>query len=100
MYLNVSNVWNFPDCSSKATIVLEEPISNHTSCYIPDKCTAIYCCTDIPLLNITVNTVVDLDMCNYQLTVTMEEVTLEYTLVDYEYGSKKKFSLYGFLDLR
>ncbi|VDI03913.1 Hypothetical predicted protein, partial [Mytilus galloprovincialis] len=93
-----NNGWS-NDCSTKATVVLEEPISNHTSCYIPDKCTAIYCCTDIPLLNITVNTGVDLDMCNYQLTVTLEEVTLEYTLVDYEYGSRKKFSLYGFLDL-
>ncbi|VDI33335.1 Hypothetical predicted protein, partial [Mytilus galloprovincialis] len=93
-----NNGWS-NDCSSKATVVLEEPISNHTSCYIPAKCTAIYCCTDIPLLNISVNTVVDLDMCNYKLAVTLEEVTLEYTLVDYEYGSRKKFSLYGFLDL-
>ncbi|XP_052083604.1 uncharacterized protein LOC127720904 [Mytilus californianus] len=93
-----NNGWS-NDCSSKATVVLEEPISNHTSCYIPDKCTAVYCCTDTPLLNITVNTVVDLDICNYKLTVTLEEVTLEYTLVDYEYGSRKKFSLYGFLDL-
>ncbi|VDI08519.1 Hypothetical predicted protein [Mytilus galloprovincialis] len=91
-----NNGWS-NDCAS--TIGLNEVISGHSSCYSPDKCTAIYCCTDIPQLNITVNTGIDLDICDYRLTVSLEEVTLEYSLVDYEYGSKKKFSLFGLFDL-
>ncbi|XP_063420822.1 uncharacterized protein LOC134706043 [Mytilus trossulus] len=85
------------DCPS--ALMLDENISIHSSCYIPEKCTALYCCTDIPILNITVQTSIDLDLCNYQLTVTLEEVTLEYTLVDYNYGTWKFFSLYGLFGL-
>lgn len=92
------HIYFLTDCSS--AIGLNEAISGHSSCYIPDKCTAIYCCTDIPQLNITVNTGIDLDICDYRLTVSLEEVTIEYSLVDYEYGSKKKFSLFGLFDLR
>ncbi|XP_071145134.1 uncharacterized protein [Mytilus edulis] len=91
-----NNGWS-NDCAS--TIGLNEVISGHSSCHISEKCTAIYCCTDIPMLNITVNTGIDLDICDYRLTVSLEEVTLEYSLVDYEYGSKKKFSLFGLFDL-
>lgn len=98
MDIHTDQVLFLSDCPS--TLVLDENISNHSSCYIPEKCTALYCCTDIPILNITVQTGIDLDLCNYQLTVTMEKVTLEYTLVDYEFGSWQKFSLYGLLELR
>ncbi|VDH92137.1 Hypothetical predicted protein [Mytilus galloprovincialis] len=91
-----NNGWS-NDCAS--AIGLNEAISGHSSCYIPDKCTAIHCCTDIPLLNITVNTGIDMDICDYRLTVSLEEVTLEFSLVDYEYGSRKKFSLFGLFDV-
>jgi hypothetical protein len=84
------------ECQS---ITLPVDISNSATCYIPDTCTSIDCCIEVATLGRSFRTYVDIDTCSYKLTVEIDKIHLEYSLVDYEWGKKETYTLFGLLNL-
>lgn len=91
------NVFYISACPSMPTF---NDISSHASCYIPDTCTALDCCIEVDRIKRQLRTYIDIDTCNYKLTVGIEKLYLEYSLVDYQWGKKEKYSLFGLLNLQ
>ena len=56
------------------------------SCYIPEHCTAIYCCVDIPKIGLSINAFLDIDLCSYKLSGGIERETFDVTMFNYEWG--------------
>ncbi|CAC5375019.1 unnamed protein product [Mytilus coruscus] len=88
------NGWTY-DCSVPDMI----DISPYGECYIPHTCTSIDCCVNLPGLHRNIHASVDIDTCNYKLTVDIEKVHLEYSLVDYEWGHTETYSLFGLFNV-
>ncbi|XP_076076023.1 uncharacterized protein LOC143046845 [Mytilus galloprovincialis] len=95
-YKTSVNGWT-DDCSTK--IPDKTDLSHYVVCYIPHTCTSIDCCVNLPGLHRTIHASVDIDTCNYKLTVGIEKVHLEYSLVDYEWGLEEKYNLFGIFSL-
>jgi hypothetical protein len=62
---------------------------------IPDRCTAVDCCITLPSFRRNVNVFVDLDSCDYRLSVGIEKIHLNFSLVDYQWGTLQQYSLVG-----
>ncbi|VDI06314.1 Hypothetical predicted protein [Mytilus galloprovincialis] len=90
------NGWN-NEC--KTPVASLEDISSHAACHIQDRCTAIDCCITLPSFKRNVNVFVDLDPCEYRLSIAIEKVHLNLSLVDYKWGSFQQFSLLGVINL-
>ena len=74
-------------------------ISDYATCYVPDTCTSIDCCIEVTKIGRSFRTYVDVDTCNYKLTVEIDKIHLEYSLVDYEWGKTETYTLFGLLSL-
>ncbi|KAK3612512.1 hypothetical protein CHS0354_024483 [Potamilus streckersoni] len=70
-------------------------ITGPVSCYVPDYCTAIDCCIDVRLIDRAFNIFVDLDACNYNLIIGIENYNRTISLLDYEWGKPDQFYLLG-----
>jgi hypothetical protein len=86
------------DCSTPITA--EVNLSPYATCYIPNTCTSIDCCIELPGIQRKLHTNIDIDTCSYKLTVDIEKVHLEYSLINYEWGKKEAYSLFGLLNLK
>jgi hypothetical protein len=69
------------------------------SCHIPDYCTGIDCCVDVPVIQRAFHAYVLLDACNYKLSVGIEKLSFNLTLFDYEWGKVEHFYLQGVIRL-
>jgi hypothetical protein len=61
-------------------------LPGEVSCYIPDYCTGIDCCVDMPVVNRALNIYVLLDACNYTLSIGIEKWSFNLSLLDYDWG--------------
>ncbi|KAK3101942.1 hypothetical protein FSP39_007535 [Pinctada imbricata] len=99
-WLDVSTLYIFmlhQECS-KPTSNLNS-LGATTSCRITSECTEVECCMDVNKVGRSFNMYVYADVCNYKLTVGIEKLQLNYSLVDYSYGQSKHVSLYGVINL-
>jgi len=88
----------FVECNTTVTSL--EDISSHAACHIPDRCTAVDCCITLPSFRRNVNVFVDLDSCDYRLSVGIEKIHLNFSLVDYQWGTLQQYSLVGVVSLK
>lgn len=56
------------------------------TCHIPETCTAINCCLSVDFLDMTFNTFINIDTCNYILSGCVEKLCFNVTLFDYHWG--------------
>jgi hypothetical protein len=56
------------------------------SCHVPDYCTGVHCCVDVPVIGHAFHTYVLLDACNYILSVGIDMLQFNVTLLDYRWG--------------
>lgn len=66
-----------------------------TTCHLYDFCTGVRCCSDIPLLDRSINTWLILDHCNYKLSVGFEKLSINVSLHDYEMGKEEDVIING-----
>ena len=69
------------------------------SCHIADYCTGITCCTDVELIGRSISASVDLDVCDYTLQVKIEKLSVNISLVDYQFNKKDQVYLFGAIRL-
>lgn len=70
------------------------------TCRLPDYCTGIQCCTDIPLLGRSLEAHVLLDVCHYKLSIGLEKLQVNVSLFDYHYDTWEVISLGNMFRLR
>jgi hypothetical protein len=83
---------------SKSVVLPALPVA--MACSLPDYCTGIQCCADIPLLGRSFEVHVLLDACHYKLSIGLEKLVLNISLFDYHYDTWKEVSLGNMLRLR
>ncbi|KAJ8320500.1 LOW QUALITY PROTEIN: hypothetical protein KUTeg_002087 [Tegillarca granosa] len=94
-YFPHSNGWNTA-CKLPTTL---EPLDNTTSCHLDSTCTGVTCCTDVQLLGRSFNTYIYLDPCNYKMTVQIEKLKVEYSLLSYKWNRDEHIYLDGVIRL-
>lgn len=98
---NIDNKDRFKDASGLfiseclLSFVNLPPLPEVVSCHIPESCTAIYCCMDIPKVGVSLHAFLDIDMCDYVIAGGIEKKTFNQTMFSYEWGNQilKSFCL-------
>ena len=78
-------------CFSACAEQLVLPVlPDDTVCSVPSHCTAVDCCVEFPFINRNLNFKVDLNTCDYTLTISIENV--EFTRMTFRtvWGKWKK----------
>ncbi|CAG2257233.1 unnamed protein product [Mytilus edulis] len=81
------------------TITSLRKLDNTTTCHLLSTCTGIECCSTSDSLGLTLNSYVYIDPCNYRLSIGIEQIQLNYSLVDYNWGEWIHYSLYDVYNL-
>ncbi|XP_062579219.1 uncharacterized protein LOC134241150, partial [Saccostrea cucullata] len=85
----------------KTIVYLPSKIPDPMSCYIPDYCTGIECCADIPVLGLGLHVFAFLDLDKLELRIGMENIKETIKLNDYVWGEVKSYSVAeGLIKLR
>lgn len=77
----------------KTIAFLPSQIPDPMSCHIPDYCTGIECCADIPVLGLGLHVSVFLDLDKLELRIGMETVKETIKLNDYVWGDVKTIAV-------
>ncbi|XP_021353372.1 uncharacterized protein LOC110450253 [Mizuhopecten yessoensis] len=70
-------------------------ISGPVSCHVPDYCTGIECCVDVPFIPKTFRVFILLDACNNKFEIGIEKFKQTVFLISYNWGEWKTFYLKG-----
>lgn len=57
-----------------------------TTCIVDDTCTGVKCCVEMSLLDRSFVYSVRLDACSFMLTVGIEKLTYNHSLIGYKFG--------------
>ncbi|XP_076086926.1 uncharacterized protein LOC143057501 [Mytilus galloprovincialis] len=79
-YIPQTDGWR-TDCS-QGIRNLPSLLSN-MNCYIDQSCTAVQCCIDVNELGQSIEIGVEIDPCDFRLTVRIEKLSFDVTLYDY-----------------
>ncbi|XP_052067237.1 uncharacterized protein LOC127706621 [Mytilus californianus] len=75
-------------------------LAEHIPCQFIHTCTEIQCCIPVPVLQRSFYFSLNLDVCNYNLTVYIENLVYHQMLYDYEWGTEDSFWLKGLFRIR
>ena len=70
-------------------------IPDPMSCFIPDYCTGIECCADIPVLDQGLHLFIHLDLEKLELSYGFENIKNTMKLIDYVWGNEIQMSVAG-----
>lgn len=84
------------ECQQKVSL---PSVANSTSCHLFTDCTSVTCCTDVNLINRSVRTSLILDPCQYSLEVQIERLTVNISLMEYDFGKQDQVYLLGVIRL-
>jgi hypothetical protein len=68
-----------------ADLILPD-LGENLNCYVPDYCTGIECCVEIPQIGRTFHVYLLLDTCLHKLKIGIENLGLEKTYFDFKFG--------------
>ncbi|XP_071123204.1 uncharacterized protein [Mytilus edulis] len=80
-----SSGWN-NECKQLQSNTLTT-IRGPVSCHITELCTRVECCVEVVPINRTVFMFLDVDTCNYQMSVGIENLVFNISLLHYEFGN-------------
>lgn len=81
----------FSECTE---VIPVKQLPPHTACKLSKSCSAIKCCTDIGVLNSTVQTEIDVDRCRGKLFIRIEKLETVIMLTDLQSSPNGKSSQY------
>ncbi|XP_052083535.1 uncharacterized protein LOC127720826 [Mytilus californianus] len=94
-YTGAINGWK-DECSASN---LENLPSNTMKCYIPATCSFIRCCHEVSLLGTPMETELEIDSCNFELSVRIEKLEFKVPFHDYQWGVVQSMDLFGLLTM-
>ncbi|CAG2204544.1 unnamed protein product [Mytilus edulis] len=68
-------------------------LGSNMNCYIDQSCTAVQCCIDVNELGQSIEIGVEIDPCDFMLTVRIEKLNFDVTLYDYIWDCAMNSSL-------
>ncbi|ESO82597.1 hypothetical protein LOTGIDRAFT_236952 [Lottia gigantea] len=83
------------ECPISEVDSLLPQLPDNFRCHVGSRCTNIDCCIDVGFLDTSIYTLVDVNMCDYTLTLTIENLSYEHKLFDYTWGQPSHFYLKG-----
>ncbi|XP_060596418.1 uncharacterized protein LOC132750445 [Ruditapes philippinarum] len=89
------NGWN-TDCP---LAMMLPQLPDELRCYVPDYCTAVECCLDVGLLKRGFSVILSIDACSNRLVVGIEDLQLNVSLNDYNWGSTEVITLLGIIQI-
>ncbi|KAL5013968.1 hypothetical protein ScPMuIL_008238, partial [Solemya velum] len=95
-YFGSKDGWN-NECSEISGL---QPLNEPVVCHISGTCTNIQCCLDAGRIPLHFHAYMDLDACNYKLTVGIEKLHFDIMLLDYEWGVLEQFWLSGLIRIQ
>ena len=87
---NCKRMLFFSECTE---VIPVKQLPPHTACILSKSCSAIKCCTDIGVLNSTVQTEIDVDRCRGKLFIRIEKLETVIMLTDFEFSKWQKQSI-------
>jgi hypothetical protein len=69
-------------------------------CNLGDTCTNIDCCVNIDKLDITFRAYVNLDVCDKQITIGVENFTRTISLYSFQFTQEDTFSFGGLMNVK
>ncbi|VDI71962.1 Hypothetical predicted protein [Mytilus galloprovincialis] len=94
-YTGSINGWK-DECSASD---LENLPSAMMKCYIPANCSFIRCCHEVGLLGTPMETELEIDSCNFELSVRIEKLKFKIPFHDYQWGVVQSMDLFGLLTM-
>ena len=76
------------------------PSSALVSCHVPEYCTGVKCCVDADLIGRSFEAYVLLDACSNRMSVGVEKLKFDVSLLDYDFGKTEHFSLLGVIHIQ
>ncbi|XP_063408925.1 uncharacterized protein LOC134692405 [Mytilus trossulus] len=70
-------------------------LTGSVSCNLDSTCNKISCCVDIENLDRTMEISLSIDHCNSRLTLQLERLSIDVSLVDYKWGTQLEHGLVG-----
>jgi len=67
-------------------------LPTNINCYVKPSCTNIVCCEDVDMLRRSFETEINIDPCDFKLTVRIERLRFDVPLFDYKWGTSFLFS--------
>ncbi|CAG2247494.1 unnamed protein product [Mytilus edulis] len=86
-----------PECIQEIQIL--PALYNNMNCYIDQTCTAVQCCVDVTELGKALEIGINVDPCDFRLTVRIEKLSFDVTLFDYVWGKQELLDLYGVIQI-
>jgi hypothetical protein len=68
-------------------------LDDSVSCHLPKQCTGVECCVDVDLVGRSFHAYVQIDPCQYTLGIGIENLVVNLTLLDYEWGKVEQFNM-------
>ncbi|VDI13107.1 Hypothetical predicted protein, partial [Mytilus galloprovincialis] len=91
-----NNSWT-KDCAMDMTLPM---LPSDISCFITDTCTGIQCCVMNNLLQQTFEVSFLLDSCDKRISISIEKIQYNSTLLDFKFGTSYSFSLQGLIQVQ
>ncbi|XP_052067242.1 uncharacterized protein LOC127706625 [Mytilus californianus] len=93
-----SNGWN-DECKRLQRNTLPK-LKGPISCYLTESCTHVECCIFVTQINRTVSLFLDINACNYQMSVGIETLIFRKSLLHYEFGKTDMFRMGNVVGLK
>lgn len=83
------------DCNGTFRAPLPSLAGKAVTCHISSSCAALQCCVKVPIISTTFTTKLEVDPCNFKMTVEIEQLKFTKNLFDYEWGLEEQVWLFG-----
>ena len=85
-----NRISNFSDSDCNDTLSLTN-LPSYVNCHIGSSCNEVQCCLDIDRVGKTLDVFLRLDACRHTLTLGIEDLEVEYSLLSFTFGVDRIF---------
>ncbi|XP_063399950.1 uncharacterized protein LOC134684584 [Mytilus trossulus] len=85
---------------TNGSVCSDNVLAEHIHCQFINTCTEIQCCIPVPILQRSFYFSLNLDVCNYNLTVYIENFVYHKMLYEYNWGTEDSFWIKGVFRIR
>lgn len=95
LYKKLTVKHSLTECNRTFRAPLPSLAGEDVTCYISSSCAALQCCVQVPIISTTFSTKLEVDPCNIQMTVEIDQLKFTKNLFDYEWGKEEQVWLFG-----
>ena len=89
---------------AECPLTLKSPLPSLSTqpitCHVDTSCGSLRCCINVASLSTTFTTRLEVDPCNYKMTVAIEKLVFSKDLFDYEWGQQEEIWMFGVVRMK